>query len=141
MQGTNYTNRARYFDAVYGYSSAGSDTALLYDSSGNDTFWGRPQYSVMQGPAPIGGTYYNRVKGFKTVKTYGTTGTDVAHLYDSTAPTRLDGSGNWAKMYDNALSFSYLVSGFKQVNAYASHAGNTKNVSAIEYLITYYGSW
>lgn len=140
LSGSGYENWAKYFDAVYGYSTGGADTAKLFGSTGADTFTGRPQYSVLTGPT-TGGTYYHRVKGFKTVTASASAGNDVANLYDAATATQLDGSGSLASMYDKAMTFSYTVSGFKKVNAYATHAGNSRNVSAISYVMVYYGPW
>ena len=89
LSGAGYANSARYFDAVYGYSTGGRDSALLVGSIGNDTFTGRPDYSVLKGstiPTTSYSNYYHCVKKFKTVTSIGGNGSDYANLYDSTAP-------------------------------------------------------
>ena len=51
--------------------------ARLYDTAGDETFYGRATYSFMQGDG-----FLNNVEGYGEVHAYASTGNDVALLYD-----------------------------------------------------------
>jgi len=73
---------AMNFEATHTYATAGGiDTAMLYGSPGDDTFYATPD-----GAALFGDDFYNRAVSFGTVRAYGrgsSDASDVADLYDS----------------------------------------------------------
>ena len=91
MSGTGYSNTASGFSANIGYASTGSsDTASLFDSPGNDTFYayadangGGLPLAGMYGSYGSFGAYYNTASGFSTNVGYSSGGNDTASLFDS----------------------------------------------------------
>ncbi|HQX51890.1 MAG TPA: hypothetical protein PLR25_18365, partial [Planctomycetaceae bacterium] len=76
-----FYNSANGFGSVYAYATAGNaggvgDQASLYDSAGNDTFYGRSDYGYLEG---LG--FYNYVGGFDLVYAYANAGgTDTLNV-------------------------------------------------------------
>jgi VCBS repeat-containing protein len=130
MVGAGYDNYAYGFDTVFGRATAGDsggvgDRAFLYDSAGNDNFYGRPTYSRM-----VGSGFNNYATGFDTVYGRATAGDaggvgDQAFLYDSTGNDRFYGRPTYSRMLGS--NFSNFASGFDKVLAYAS-AGDSGGV-------------
>jgi hypothetical protein len=82
LSGATYRNRANGFAEVFAFAGVGgTDTAALYDSSGNDYFWGQAADAVLSdGTLDASGnlakptTYYNRVSGFGSATVDGSAG-------------------------------------------------------------------
>ena len=77
---TRYEVLSFFFDGVHAYATAGGlDTAKLFDSPGNDTFYADPIAGALYGDG-----FYNRAKYFEGVHAYATAGGgDTAWLNDS----------------------------------------------------------
>ena len=81
----------RGFDKVYVDGEGGNDTANLYGSAANDTFWGNDNEAVLSdgtvdlnnGDRLTAATYYYKLLGFDdgdTVRVYGSTGTNYRKI-------------------------------------------------------------
>jgi hypothetical protein len=108
--------------AIFG----GNDLATLMGSAGDDRFTGRETYGRMKGN---GGAFINFAKGFDvlTADVSGTTGTDVAILYDASTDDKLV-AGETEATFDYAatgVSTPDLVAkGFDQTYSYATNGGD-----------------
>ncbi|MCY2990968.1 MAG: hypothetical protein NTY19_24295 [Planctomycetota bacterium] len=122
LQGTNFNNSLTGFTQVYSYSRlGGSDTALLYDSAGNDVFLadGKANGSRLQG-ANL--DYY--AEGFKQTYAYATGGgADTAKLYDSGGADlfQADGKANGVRLQGPGIDL--YAEGFEKTYAYATKGG------------------
>jgi hypothetical protein len=76
--GGQYYNRAKSFEQVDAAMASGKNTARLFDSEGNDTFYGQRDESRMTGPG-----FEVAVSGYDTLIAYASTGNDIAYLEDS----------------------------------------------------------
>jgi hypothetical protein len=76
--GGAYFNRAKNFERIVATMTDGKDTVRLYDSEGDDTFYGQKQESRLMGPG-----YDVTVSGYDSLIAYASKGTDIAHLEDS----------------------------------------------------------
>jgi hypothetical protein len=107
------------------------DSATIEGTSGNDTYWGLPAYSVM-----VSGGRLSQVTGIRNVTANGNGGTDVALLYGNGSrsvdsftggPT----SATITKLNDlnGSTSAAYIntASGFRYVHAYADDANDQAN--------------
>jgi hypothetical protein len=107
--------------------NGGDDTALMTGSAGNDRFTGRETYGRMKGDD---GAFINYAKGFDSVTAdvSGTTGTDVAILYDGAGDDRLEANEATAAIDFNALpgvnDANVSATGFNQTYSYATSGGN-----------------
>ncbi len=79
--GEGFFNRAKFFDGVYAYATAGGhDVAELFDSAGDDSFVADSIAAALYGEG-----FFNRAKLFEAVHAHSTAGgTDEAILYDAT---------------------------------------------------------
>jgi hypothetical protein len=85
MSGYGYTNYAYSFDASYGSSSTGNDTARQYGSKGNDQYWANAFQARMSGTG-----FCNLATGFEKYQARGSGGIDracVDNLALAAAPT------------------------------------------------------
>ena len=77
--GTTFTNRVVGFKRVDAFATVGTNTAKLYDSTGDDTFYANASEAALAGT-----NFYNRVKYFDRVDTFTPAGgTDSAWLFGS----------------------------------------------------------
>ncbi len=76
--GGDYFNRAKNFERIVATMTDGKDTVRLFDSTGNDTFFGQKAESRLIGPG-----YDVTVSGYDSLIAYASKGTDAAHLQDS----------------------------------------------------------
>jgi parallel beta helix pectate lyase-like protein/PKD domain-containing protein len=76
--GGDYYNRAKNFEQIVATMTDGKDTVRLFDSEGDDTFYGRKEQSRMVGPG-----YDVTVSGYNSLAAYASTGMDLAQLEDS----------------------------------------------------------
>jgi spore coat protein CotH len=108
----------------------GNDTATLTGSSGNDRFTGRETYGNMKGNTS---SFINFAKGFDTLKAdvSGTTGTDIAILYDAATDDKLVASETEA-YFDYAATGTpdqdLTARGFDQTYSYAISGGNDTSI-------------
>ena len=142
MSGTGYSNTASGFAIDVGYASTGSsDTASLFDSPGNDTFYayadangGGLPLAGMYGSYAGFGAYYNTASGFATNVGYSSGGNDTASLFDSPgndtfyAYADYNGSGRpLAAMYGSYAgygAYSNMANGFATNVGYSSNGGS-----------------
>ena len=130
LKGAGFYNYVQGFDRAYGYATAGNaggvgDQAFLYDSAGNDTFVGRPEYGLLKGAG-----FYNYAQGFGEVTANATAGDaggvgDQATLYDSSGNDTFIGTPKYGLL--KGPGFQNLAQGFDQVNVYAT-AGDAGGV-------------
>ena len=112
-------------------TSTGTDTALVYGSSGDDRFYGLEIYSIVYyGP---GSTWQIYARSFETTTVDGGTtdaatggatgGSDVSYLYDSTTDDHFVGGPSAARLtYQGGLAVESRR--IKQLYAYATAGGN-----------------
>jgi predicted outer membrane repeat protein len=107
--------------------SGGHDSATLIGSSGDDQFTARDLYSRMRGN---GGAYIHYAEGFDQVTgdASGTTGTDIATLFDADGDDRLEAGETTAALDLDATpgidDFDLIAHGFDQNYVYAIRGGN-----------------
>ncbi len=134
-----YFNRAKEFEEIHADApGGGTDEARLYDSAGDDHFYGSPLESAMYGAG-----YYNEAKSFEKVYADASTGgNDRADLFDSNQVDLLEAATDWARLSNASLNFLYEVLAFDQVNAAATTSGDTKDVTEpLDYLLGLQGPW
>jgi hypothetical protein len=73
-----YYNRAKNFEQTVATMTDGKNTACLFDSAGDDTFFGQRDTSRMTGAG-----YDVTVTGYNTLTVNASTGSDMAQLEDS----------------------------------------------------------
>jgi hypothetical protein len=107
MKGPGYDNYANGFDEVYADATAGgtadNDRAELYDSAGNDSFWGHLVDAVLSdgsldddtGSLVAAGTYYHRLSGFTAVDAYGLAGPTNHRTIKTPVDYLLSFHGDW----------------------------------------------
>ena len=107
MKGPGYDNYANAFDEVYADATAGgtgdNDRAELYDSAGNDSFWGHLVDAVLSdgtldddtGGLVAAGTYYHRLHGFNAVDAYGMAGPTNHRTIKTSVDYLLSFHGDW----------------------------------------------
>ncbi|MBN1590995.1 MAG: peptidase S8, partial [Pirellulales bacterium] len=138
LSGSGFYNRAEGFRYVYALANAGgTDSATLYDSAGNDTLMGKPEYTFM-----YGANFHNCAEGFQFVRAHATAGgTDRAYLNDSAGDDRLNAADDLAQLiYGDGRSVS--VYDFTWVQAVSSRGGtDTKQVETIDFVLQTPGSW
>ena len=141
LKGSGFYNLVQGFGRVSAYATAGDaggagDQASLYDSAGNDTFVGRPEYGLMKGTG-----YYNYAQWFDKVYAYATAGgTDLANLYDGIGNDTLYARANEGWLQGS--NYYNYFKGFGTVNAYANAGGNdTLNVRSVTFTFNRYGTW
>ncbi|MGB6043758.1 MAG: GEVED domain-containing protein, partial [Pirellulales bacterium] len=96
----------------------GVDRASMYDSIGNDQFYGRPEFSRL-----VGDGFENKATGFDSVFVYASAGgdSDFAYLYDDFSSDRLIARPGLARLFGD--SFFNEVRFFDRVYAYATAGG------------------
>jgi len=99
--------------AIYG----GVDTAMLYDSSGNDYFIGRGQDSYMLSTGSSIATY-----GFERTNVYSTGGRDQAFLYDSKGNDTFTSYGSSSVL--SGSGYTNTVYNYDRVQAIAMNGGH-----------------
>ena len=117
----DFTVNVEGFEEMHVYARyGGDDTAILYDSEGNDKFKAEPDanYAKMYGTA-----MYNRVKFFDTVVAYSTSGTDLARIFDTDGDDTFVGQKDTSTL--SGTDYEVQVNGFAQVVAYASDGNDT----------------
>jgi hypothetical protein len=146
-------SRSGFSGVAYGFSTnlaystaGGSDTAVFYDSPGNDTFYSYTSYNNsdqhlagMYGG--YGGGYVNSASGFATMIANSTNGgNDTADLVGSSGKNALYTDAAIAAIYGNNCTEEAV--GFKVVNATGAAGGvNTKGHGVVKYQLNYLGSW
>ena len=94
------------------------DLAYLYDSDGNDSFYGSPEYGSM-----IGNGFSNSVNGFDYVYAYASNGLDTVSLYDSDGDDTFCSTVGWSNLY--GVDFYQHVTGFDETHVYATGGFDT----------------
>jgi hypothetical protein len=113
-----YFNLVSNFAHVYAVSSTGNDTATLYDSSGNDTFYGSRPFSYLTGTG-----FFNQVASFFQVSAFSQAGKDTANLYDALHNDVFVLKGPNAELYSSnqdqtpTLNYDVLVYAFSLISA------------------------
>jgi hypothetical protein len=116
------------FDETSVYAvNGGNDAATLTGSPGNDRFTARDLYGRIVGN---GGAYIRYAEGFDVVTgdASGTTGTDVAVLFDAEGDDRLEAGETTVSLDLDATpgvdDFNLTAVGFDQTYSYAIRGGN-----------------
>lgn len=76
--GGTYYNRAKNFEQIEAIMTEGRNTVCLFDSQGNDTFYGQRDQSRL-----VGTGFDVSVSGYNTLTAFASTGFDTAHFEDS----------------------------------------------------------
>ena len=133
MFGSGYCNLASGFGTNVGYATnGGSDTASLFDSPGNDTYYACADYnqSGKSLSGMFGGGYYNLASGFGTNVGYSTAGgSDTAELFDSPGNDTFYAYGNYnqsGKPLAGMIGSGYsnLASGFAANDGFSTAGGS-----------------
>ncbi|MGB6044471.1 MAG: hypothetical protein WBF93_15035, partial [Pirellulales bacterium] len=120
LDGSNYHVSFHDFSTISVDSMAGHDVALMYDSVGNEMFYGRPESAEM-----IGVDFHNQVSGFEQVVAHAWKGgTDRAMLYDSIGKDILIAKPTYSILSDTASNYYNVVKGFDYVDAFATAGGS-----------------
>jgi len=134
-----YYNRAKFFEGVHAYATAGGvDVARFYDSSANDEFVATPTYAALFN-ATYNESYthgfYNRAKFFEATHAFATGGgVDVARLYDSPADDFFDAAPTEGALFNASYQESYTngfynrAKYFEGVHAFGTAGGHDKAV-------------
>ncbi|RCS53068.1 hypothetical protein DTL42_07980 [Bremerella cremea] len=118
MSGTGYKNEVSGARNVMATANNGGiDTAVLYDSSGNDYFIGRGKDAYMMTSNSTVSTY-----GFERTSVYSTGGNDQAYLYDSAGNDTFNSYGTSSVL--SGPGFVNSVYNFSRVTAMAMNGGN-----------------
>jgi hypothetical protein len=116
-----------------------ADSAVLHDSTGNDTFDASGAAASM-----TGANYYEYVSGAGSVTAVSSgSGHDRAYQYDGTGACTFTANGTTSSTMagtNNGVTFLNTALGFKFTYAYARHAGDTANLNAGAGVELFYGS-
>jgi hypothetical protein len=116
MVGANFSNVATGFKNVSAFATTGNDIAVLYGTTGNDTYRAYYGYAEMKG----GGNLY-KATGFADTTGLGQGGADKAYLYDTTGNdtysaysqyVQMAGSGYVNKAQYFGKTFAYASQGY-----------------------------
>jgi len=137
MVGDGFENDARSFDDVIACAiGGGNDRAFLYDSAGNDRFYGTATRSWM-----VGDGFRNDARGFDNVFAYANAGgNDRAAFYDVGADDAFRVSGSVAAFTGSASSLT--ADGFDAVTAHSKEDETAHaDVSAADFVFEQLGNW
>jgi len=119
--GNGITANALATEIVEINGGGGNDQANLYDSAGNDRFYGFADNALLLGQD---NQFSHSVRDFTQVNAYATAGgIDRAYLFDSVGNDQLFGYADYVTLQDEGLNFSNSAHGFERVDAYASAGG------------------
>ena len=133
MSGTGYSNAAVGFGSNVGYSTnGGNDTALFFDTPGNDTFYAYADYNQSGKPlAGMAGTgYSNAASGFVNNVAYSTNGgNDTAQFFDAPGSNTFYSYGDYNQSGKplagmSGTAYSNSASGFGASVGYATNGSN-----------------
>lgn len=134
MSGAGYKNEVSGARTVTARADLGGvDTAMLYDSAGNDYFIGRGTDAYMLNSGSTIATY-----GFDRTSVYSSGGRDQAYLYDSAGSdtfksygtsATLSGSGYSNSVYNFARVTAMAINGGKDQAIFYDTAGNDTYVA------------
>jgi subtilase family serine protease len=146
--GGGFSDSASGFAVNKGYATLGSsDTAVFFDSAGNDTFfaYGNYENSGKQYAGMTGTGYSNSASGFGTnIGVSENGGTDTADLYNTSANDTLYTDLAIAELYANSGAYGEEAEGFAVVNVNGSAGGtNTriKGAGLLSYELNLIGPW
>jgi subtilisin family serine protease len=112
-----YQANASGFENVTIISGGGADTAVFYDSAGDDSFVANPTSTTF-----VGAGATNVANGFARVEAYASTGNDVATFHDSTGNDTYIASPVYAALV--GAGFYNLVFGFDRTQAHSTAGGS-----------------
>ena len=118
----------------YVFGVGGNDTANFFDSTGDDTFYGQLDYSIM-----VGANYFSEATGMATVVANASSGTDAALLYDSPGNDSLTASGSSATV--TRPTSSVRANNFDKVTAFGSTGNDTSSIEATDFTLETVGNW
>ncbi|MBN2023124.1 MAG: S8 family serine peptidase [Pirellulales bacterium] len=120
LRGSGYQVNTKNIEAHTVQGGAGADTAVFYDSAGDDAFTAAPAWATF-----IGLGFSNRAEGFEKVYAVATAGgNDVAQFHDSAGNDVFVVTTAYAKLYNASL---YLrAEGFHTVRASAGAGGRDR---------------
>ncbi len=130
LYGSGYYNRAKFFENVTAYATAGgNDTATMYDGTTDDLFVSWDGGASLADSATTDPAFSYRAEGFDTVNAYANNGgLDAAKLYDSTGTDTFTAEATEATLSirDDGVSSEqvYTAHDFESVNAYATAGGD-----------------
>ncbi|MGB6042612.1 MAG: SdrD B-like domain-containing protein, partial [Pirellulales bacterium] len=121
----NYRQQATNVPTVIAYSNdTDKDTALIYDSPGNDNLIARPDSVRLEGNG-----FFFYVVDYRNVLTYATAGgtNDKAYIYDGAGDEQLIVNPDLARMFGD--DFYNYIRGFDRIYAYATGGGSNDTAS------------
>lgn len=138
LYGDGFLKRAKFFEQVHAYATAGGhDVADLFDSPEDDLFFGNSVEAALWGTR-----FYNRAKHFEEVQAHGTySGNDRAYLLDSPAADHVAAQADWTRISSSDLSYLRQVTAFDHVRATSTAGRNTKQIDAVDFMLTLEGEW
>ena len=118
VTGPGYDVNVTHAEKITVRGEGGDDVAKLFDSTGNDSFVGRPYSATL-----YGSDFSNRAADFRYVHAFsGAGGDDVAKLFDSAGNDSFLGKPNSATLYGN--DFSNRAVYFRYVHAFSESGGD-----------------
>ena len=113
------SGRTTYVDSFEQTSTERTETVLLHDATGDDTFVANPNYVRM-----VGDGYQSSARNFTVAKGYSVHGgADVAYLHDSSGDDTLVAGSNEVRVeYDAGIPSNFAVS-FEQTYGFALNGG------------------
>ena len=122
LEGPGYKHVAYLFDFVHAYGGDGAETAYFYDSPGDDTFVGKPDFSYVRGDG-----FFYRAKFFEEVHADASEdGTDQAELHDSALEDVLEAGEQtgqtWARLASDNTTYAFLYD-LLAFDSVVAHAG------------------
>ena len=121
-----YYSRAKNFEQIEAVMTEGNNTVRLFDSDGDDTFYGQKAESQLRGDG-----FDVTVSGCDTLTAYASTGIDVAHLNDSEGDDVFHGQRNASWLVGDG--FNVTVSCFDYVSANASEGNDIAYLEDSDY--------
>jgi hypothetical protein len=146
--GGGFSDSASGFAVNKAYATLGSsDTAVFFDSPGNDTFYAYGNYedTGKQFAGMTGAGYSNSASGFGTnIGVSENGGTDTADLYNTSANDTLYTDLAIAELYANSGAYGEEAEGFAVVNVNGTAGGTntrTEGSGSLSYELNLLGPW
>ncbi len=122
MNSFGFSHQVEGFHTLYAEADqGGKDRVYAYDSSSNDIYIGRKEFSVLKGAQD---EFFVHMQGFERNFAYSEKGgTDYAYFYDSASNDNFFGRVEYAVMQDPDISYFNYAKGFARTFGYATAGG------------------
>jgi cysteine-rich secretory family protein len=116
-----YYNRAKNFETIEAVMTDGKNQVRLFDSEGDDTFYGQVEQSRV-----VGDGFDVTVTGYDSLIAYASKGTDIAHLVDSDEDDTIRARPHKVSLWggdDSDPTYEITARRFGEFHFEAKHAG------------------